>query len=298
MTPTPRSTPLPPLPTPIPVGSTNNPLHLKIVAPQTTESLGRAQPAIDSAISDLEAAMLEATDLTVAVELVENDAEALAALCDSVSGTVSAAWLGGLAAMAADARACGSPALEVQRGTRSSATTGDEAVLVVATDSEITGAGDLSEKAFCRLGYTDPFTWLIPSLMLRVAGVMPDALASVTDYNDPAQMVRAVSDGTCDAAGMAASAFAALPASVRISVRTLDQSITIPYAVLVYPVQLPLGEQQKLTDALISIGNGSRAEVLAALVPQDQVLAISDSDLAGLRSFLNRAGVDLAQLGQ
>ena len=296
---TPRSTPLPPLPTSVPLGSTGNPLHLVIVAPSALEGAGAtAGASTDTAVSDLEAALLEESDLTVAIDLVETDAEALSALCASVADTVSAAWLSGLGAMTAEARNCGSVVLQVERGTRSNAATGDVAALVVASDSPITSAGDLTEKTFCRLGVADQFSWLIPTLMLRAAGVSPDALTAVLDYTDPNEMVRAVADGTCDAAGIALSEYNDLRVSARSSVKLLDQSITIPYAVLVYPAELPLGEQHQLTDALVAIGNGTRADLLTPLVKQDQLLAAAPADFSSLRSFLSRAKVDLAQLGQ
>ncbi len=300
---TPRSTPLPPLPTAIPLGSTGNPLHLVIVAPSALEAASApanaaATEAVDPTISDLEAALLEQTDLTVAVELVETDAEALAALCDSVTGTISAAWLSGLGALTAEARNCGSVVLQVERGTRSNATTGDAAALVVASASPITGAGDLSERTFCRLGVTDPYSWLIPTLMLRAAGVSPDDLVAVVDYTDPNEMVRAVATGDCDAAGIAVSAYNDLRVSARSSTKLLIQSPTIPYAVLVYPAEFPLGEQQRLTDALIAIGNGTRADLLVPLVDQDQLLAATLADFSSLRTLISRAGIDLAQLGQ
>lgn len=299
---TPRSTPLPPLPTAIPFGSAGNPLHLVIVAPSALQaadsSAAAATETVDSTVSALESALHDETDLTVAVELVETDAQALTSLCDSVTGTISAAWLSGLGAMTAEARNCGSPVLQVERGTRSNATTGESAALVVASDSAITSAGDLSEKTFCRLGVTDAYSWLIPMLMLRAAGVSPDSLKAVLDYTDPNEMVRAVADGTCDAAGIALSEYNDLRVSARSSVKLLDQSTEIPYAVLVYPAEFPLGEQQKLTDALIAIGNGTRADLLAPLVDQDQLLAAAPADFSSLRTLISRAGIDLAQLGQ
>ncbi len=248
----------------------------------------------------MEAALLEQSDLTVAVELVETDAEALAALCDSVTGTISAAWLSGLGALTAEARNCGTMVLQVERGTRSSATTGDAAALVVASSSDapITSASDLTDKTFCRLGVADPYSWLVPMLMLRAAGVSPDELAAVVDYTDPNEMVRDVANGTCDAAGIAVSAYNDLRVSARSSVKLLSQSPEIPYAVLVYPVEFPLGEQQKLTDALIAIGNGTRADLLTPLVGQDQLLAAAPADFSSLRTLISRAGIDLAQLGQ
>ena len=86
-------------------------------------------------------------------------------------------------------------------------------------------------------------------------------------------------------------------ASARLSIRTLQQSATIPFEVLVTPPQLSFADQQQLSNALIAIGNGTRAGALKPLLNQDQVIVASDDDLGALRSFLSGAGIDLAQAG-
>ena len=79
--------------------------------------------------------------------------------------------------------------------------------------------------------------------------------------------------------------------------RTLQESVTIPYGVLLYPASLPLGERELLTTAMIAIGNGSRSGALAPLLAQDALVAATDEDFASLRQFINRAGIDLAHAG-
>ncbi|MEP7292708.1 MAG: PhnD/SsuA/transferrin family substrate-binding protein [Chloroflexota bacterium] len=296
LTPTPRSTALPPVPTAIPVGSLDNPLLMKIVQPQTT----RPRQAITSASENLQAALLEETGLTVLVEVVESDAEALAALCDSPKGDVTVAWLSGLAYAAAFAQECGTAALQVQRGARSSAATGDEARIIVNRAVDVSSVGDLSEHSFCRLNLTlsDIYSWLIPSLMLDTAGVSATDLDAVNDYDDAETLIAAVASGDCDAAGISASQYEELAnAEARASIRTLQESVTIPFAVLLYPVELPLGQQAQLTSALVAIGNGSRSGTLSPLLDQDELSAVTDDDLSALRQFINRAGINLAQAG-
>ncbi len=294
LTPTPRSTPLPPLPTQIPLGSADNPLHMEIVAPQGSPR------ASSSAVGDLEQALLDEMQMTVSIDLVANDAEALSALCGSPDGTISVAWLSGLGYAAAYAQDCGMAALQVQRGERSSGSTGDESVIVVNSRLDISAIGDLQGHSFCRLGYSDLYSWLVPSLMMGAGGVQSaDALKSVQDYEDSAALVDAVASGDCDAAGIAASQYDDLVgADVRSKVRKLQQSATIPYMVLVVPSELPLGQQEQLSDALVAIGNGTRADTLKPLLNQDQLVAVTDNDLGSLRAFVNRAGIDLAQAGE
>ncbi len=287
ITPTPRSTPLPPIPTDIPLGSTRNPLHLMMVKPQ-----GDDQPS-DSSMSDLQAALLSSTQMTVTVDLADADAAALTALCASPAGTVTAVWLSGVAYAAAYAQNCGTALLQVQRGS----VEGDQAHIVVKSGSGLSAAADLTDHTFCRLSYTDLYSWLVPSLMLEGAGVSAGSLKSITDYDTVSALLGAVASGDCDAAGIAGSEFDAASASLRSGLRTLQQSVTIPYAVLVVPPELPLAQQQQLSDALIAIGNGTQSDLLQPLLQQDHIVAVTDSDLESLRSFISRAGIDLAQAG-
>lgn len=293
LTPTPRSTPLPPVPTTIPLGSEDNPLHLQIVAPSSSSRL------VSSAVDDLQVALLEDTELNVVVDLVDTDAEALAALCDSTAGTITAAWLNGLAYAAAYDQDCGTAALQVERGERSSASTSDQSLIIVRSNLGVEGIGDLVDHTFCRLGYSDFYSWLVPSMMLKAGGISSAAqFDEVKDYDDPAAMIDDVASGDCDAAGISAQDYENyVGVTTRSRIRTLDQSVEIPYLVLVLPPQLPLAQQDDLTNALVSIANGSRAGVLAPLLDQDQLFVVTDDELSSLRGFISRAGIDLAQAG-
>lgn len=291
LTPTPRSTPLPPVPTTVPVGETDNPLLMKFVVENSR--------AVASAIDDLQQALLEESGLTVTVERVDSDAEALAALCDSPKGDVTVAWLSGLAYAAAYAQNCGTAQLQIQRGERANAVNGDESLIIITEDLEAESVGDLADTVFCRLSYDDLYSWLIPSLMLRSGGITPSSLKVINDYGDDAEtMVEDVATGDCDAAGISASQFESLPnTTVRSALSTLQESVTIPFAVLVYPVDLPLGQREALTNALVAIGNGTRGTMLEPLLDQDEITAVTDEELSSLRNFFERAGIDLAQAG-
>lgn len=291
LTSTPRSTALPPVATAVPLGAADNPIRMAFVVEDSR--------AVTSAITDLEAALLEESGLNVIIERVDTDAEALAALCASPNGDVTVAWLNGVAYAAAYAQGCGTAQLQIQRGERASAVSGDEARIIVRANLEAGSVGDLAETEFCRLGYDDLYSWLIPSLMLRSAGVTSTALEVINDYGDDAEtMLADVVAGTCDAAGISASQFEALAdAAIRSGARTLQESVTVPFAVLLYPEQLSLGERTALTDALVALGNGTRSTLLEPLLDQDEVIIASDDDFSSLRNFLNRAGIDLAEAG-
>ena len=307
ITPTPRSTALPPIPTSIPLGTKANPIHIIFVMPQnpasqpTVSSDATAEVTDESAPSSvasaLEKGLLDTTQMTVSVEVVNSDAESLSALCASPKGKVSAAWMGGLAYAAAFAQTCGSAALELQRGSGTSASTGDQARIITGA-ADISTVADLAKHTFCRLGYADIFSWLLPSLMIHDAGLADTDLKTINDYTDASQMIDDLAAGKCDAIGISGAQFDALvSSSTKASLHTLQQSSLIPFEVLVMPPQLPLAQQQELTSALIAIGSGSRADTLKPLLNQNQLVAVSDGDLSGLRTFVSGAGIDLSQAG-
>ena len=97
LTPTPRSTPLPALPTAVPIGSAELPLQMVI-------PLSVAGAKADTIA--VQAALLEKSGLNVSIVVVEREADALAAVC-SAGAQPSVAWLGGLAFVAAHQRDCG-----------------------------------------------------------------------------------------------------------------------------------------------------------------------------------------------
>ncbi len=290
LTPTPRSTALPPVPTTMPVGSEANPLHMKIVSPS-----GSSQ-GFGVAISAVEKLLLDSTQISVSIELVETDAEALAALCASPNGTVTTAWLGGLAYEAAKAEGCGSAALQVERGQNDSSSAGDEARIVVHASLDVQTIADLAGHSFCRLGYTDPLAWMVPAMMLKEGGVAAADLKEIRDYSDAKAMVDDVAAGTCDAAAIANNEFDPTT-STRTSIRTLQQSVTIPYAVFVVPPEVPPARAQALVSALISVGNGTQADTLKLLLQQESLVVVDDSDFAALHNLISGAGIDLAQAG-
>src|SRR5262245_2491471 len=96
-TPTPISTPLPAIPTAVPVGlSEGNPLQIVI---KQFEPMGAAR----NDAARFQSALADASGLFIEITLVEREAEALAALCNSSGGQVSVAWLDGVGYMAATA---------------------------------------------------------------------------------------------------------------------------------------------------------------------------------------------------
>lgn len=285
LSPTPRSTSLPPIDTPVAVGSADNAVRMVFVLRDSV----RSERAIDEAMDELEAALLEESGLSVQVERMETDAQAVAALCGSLDGTVTVAWLNGIAYSAAHAQNCGESALQAERG----GSTTERAILVANADSGIASVADLANANFCRVSAADFYSWLMPSILMALEAFDPAELRTITDYEDVPALLDAVAAGDCDAAGVSERDFETLS---NREVIALAGGVEVPISVLTYPGAFPLGQRQQLTDALIAIGNGSRAALLEPLLDQDAIVEVDTGDLNAIRSVLTRAGVDLAAI--
>ena len=279
----PRSTPLPAVPTVIPPGAEGNAIRMAIRA------VGPAADAA-SAAADLEAALLERAGLIVEVQLVERYAEGLAALCGSAGGQVAAAWLNAPTYAAARAQNCGFPALQVERD----GATGMAGSIIVSAGSRQQGLQQLSGSTFCRLGYDDFYSWLAPSLVIRANGLQPsNTPLEIEEQENISALIEAVAVGDCDAAAVPADA-----AEEADSVKVIETTIPFPYAVLMLPVEMPLGQRQALVDTLTAIaGDSTEAVTLRSLLAQDELQPATVDDFDDLMDFFTSTGLDFAQLG-
>lgn len=289
---TPISTPLPPIATQAPSGSDDNPLTVLLRPSGSTTATRTASNRLADALS-------EQTGLTVEVATAATDAEALAALCDSVGGVVNVAWMSGVAVAAAEAQGCGTPALALVRGTGARAATGEAVQLVTREDGNYGSVASLADNAtLCRISYDDVLTWLVPTLILRRAGVEPTAIDDVADYEDVDLLLAAVADGDCDAAGVPESALDDADADVRNALTVLGESAAMPYGVLIYPVEMPLAEREALEAALFDLmADEDAGEPLRDLLDADALERVDGGDFDALREFVEDAGVDLARMG-
>jgi phosphonate transport system substrate-binding protein len=296
LTPTPRSTPLPVVATAVPAGAEENPLQM-VIRPDGSMSAAR------SAIADFEAAVLEKSGITIKVELVERYAEALGALCDSSGGQVTVAWLNGASYIAANARNCGTPILQVERGTRRDAKTGEAASIIVNGEANISTLSALRGKDFCRISYDDFYTWFAPSLILKANGLNPlTDVGSVSDQADIPAVINAVAAGDCDAAGIPAGALTEFADKLGDSAENVEVLTTtdaaFPFAILMIPSDIQLGTRIALNDALVTLSEDSTTAVkMRALLGQNAILPVTTDDFHDLSDFVGSTRLDFSQLG-
>jgi hypothetical protein len=133
----------------------------------------------------------------------------------------------------------------------------------------------------------------LPDLLLDIANVQP---LSVIDKADPRDLVSAIANNECAGGMLSADQLATLDIT---GVTIGQRSITFPYGVVMYPLEVELGIQLRLNEVLPQMAQDPIAgRPLRLLIGQDALLPIRNADLADLNRFIDTTGYDLSQLGR
>lgn len=246
---TPISTPLPDVPTAIPAGfDSDNPLQLVIV-PADLEGATANE-------AEFEALLAERSGIVVDVLLVETNQEALTLLCNSDRGTVSAAWLDGFGYIAASYQECGLALLGIDRGVDDQSNTGEAGLLLANIEFAETGISSLTTRPFCRINYSDAYSWFIPTLIFGQAEIDVSTLEVVVDKIDYARIITDIATGECAAGGVPRSAWElAIDTTPALAdtVTVLAESPEFAHGVVVFPFASSLEVINAVVDALITL---------------------------------------------
>jgi ABC-type phosphate/phosphonate transport system substrate-binding protein len=135
--------------------------------------------------------------------------------------------------------------------------------------------------------------------MMRANGIEPGSdLGEVLDFGTQREMINAVVEGDCDAAGISEADYDGLSGTIRDELSLIETTPPFPYAVLVYPLSLPLGERIRLDNALLAVDidpDGSAA--MRPFLGQDGLTRADDDAFEIFRDYLDTTGYDFAQLG-
>lgn len=322
VSPTPRATPLPDVPPVAPLGSEQRPLSLVFVLPEADQSAGAS-----AVRQDLETWLLDELGLSVTVAFVENESEALRAVCTGTGdGTPAAAWMSAFSAMAAESGCNAEPALAVVRGTGTRA--------AVGTAVEIVGRAGLASldalrgQAMCRATGEDDLTaWIYPSLLLTGAGVSPftDMLAP-QEYDTAVDVIRAIYTGDCAAAALPPGAYddalddlegatadrEELEAAVTVlrpagdvtppqgaSWSGYDANV-VPYDTLVFPPSgmLPTELRAQIVTALSDYAESRDGQALLRdFLNASGIITVEAADYGAFRAAVNQAHWDMTFAG-
>gem|GEM_PF-2983082 len=320
--PTPLSTPLAYIATPIPAGFPENPLQLVLVPANREEA--------EAQIESLEARILEASDVNVKIVLADRTAEAVTALCRSGLDVVSAVWVDSLGYASARAQECGTPVLRVEYGEGRSASFGREMVILYARRIEGNALSDSAGRTFCRLGYDDLFSWVLPTLAYSNANVALDSFSRVRDFETYEEMFPSFTNAQCDVTAMPADVYNAFVESdtdgIGGQLRVVFRSIEWTSGVMFVSPLLSLDKQERLIEAFLTFSRLESAEATPA--PDDEeetpspdsestplpneaattllqpflgagrVVRALPNDFSSLNGFLDATNINFAGLGQ
>lgn len=178
--------------------------------------------------------------------------------------------------------------------------TGSPVLILLNRDLGTENIGAVQGRTFCRLGYDDFETWLLPSLLLIANDIDPlNDPGRVDDYDTPELLVSAVAEGRCDAAGLTQDMYDALESSLVDDLRVAAVSAEIPYAILMYPLPVQLGVRLSLNELFIELAveEDGAGQSLRWLLGQAAVMPVDESMLAEFESFLQATGLNFEQLG-
>jgi phosphonate transport system substrate-binding protein len=271
------------------LGTEKNPIVWVFVPSGETERVtAGAQSVVD---------LLEAeTGLFFEVRLATEYAGAIEAMCADPAEAHMSSLATFAYVMAAD-RGCAEAAmLSVRFGSPTY-----NGQFLVRTDSGITDLSQLNGKTFCRPDPLSTSGWVIPSIMLKGAGVDPDTgLAEVVDAGSHDAVAAGVYDGTCDVGATY------VDARTRIEEQypdVMEQTVVIalepdiPNDGVQFQTSVPQELRDKIVAGLLAVAaTDEGAEALNTAYQWEELMEADDSYYDAFRQILQAAGVSAESL--
>jgi len=238
----------------------------------------------------------EETGLFFDVKVATEYAGAIEAMCADPAEAHMSSLATFAAVMAAD-RGCAEAALlSVRYGSPTY-----NGQFLVRADSGITDISQLAGKTFCRPDPLSTSGWVIPSIMLKGAGVDPDTgLAEVVDAGSHDAVAAAVYDGTCDVGATYVDARSRIEEDYP---DVMEQTVVIALEPDIPNdgVQFQTSVPQELRDQIVAglLAIAATEEGVAALdtaYQWEELIEADDSFYDAFRQILQAAGVSAEDL--
>lgn len=316
-TPTLRSTALPTVASPVPVGVPDNPIKIAFVGELTTARrtlLTTLSEALTNELSNFRLGYYDG--ITVEFIAVESQQKALQLLCTAHDTVV---LVDAFTYIAAENRCGAIPTFQVENGTGSSARRGTSFELVVNTRivpnlTNLTGR----DRRFCAISLESDTGFIYPALALRQYNIDlldSEAIEIVTEgFENDEEMVKGLAGGAnqriCESAALPVGRFEEildnLPEDEQDDLQDvglftsneITQWPVIPNDVLVFPPEnlLPEFLRAEIVNAIAAIvsDKGEANDDLKTLFGYDDFVAVTPDDFAEFRTWLRTIGWNMA----
>jgi phosphonate transport system substrate-binding protein len=271
------------------LGTEENPIIWVFVPSGETER-------VTAGAESVAALLQEETGLYFDVKIATEYAGAVEAMCADPPEAHMSSLATFAAVMAAD-RGCSKAAmLSVRYGSPTY-----NGQILVRKDSGIAQLSDLAGKTFCRPDPLSTSGWVIPSIMLRGAGVDPDTgLAEVVDAGSHEAVAAAVFDGTCDAGATYVDARTRIEEDYPA---VMDETVVIavepdiPNDGVQFQTSLSQELRDKIVQGLLAVAATEEGvEALDTAYQWQELIEADDTAYDPFRQILQAAGVSAEDL--
>ncbi len=173
--------------------------------------------------------------------------------------------------------------------------------ILVRADSGITSLADLEGKSFCRPDPLSTSGWVIPSIMLRGAGVDPDTgLSEVVDAGSHDAVAAGVYSGDCDAGATYVDARTRIEEDypdVMEETVIIAVEPDIPNDGVQFQTSMPQELRDQIVEGLLAIVETEEGqEALGTAYQWEELTRADDSYYDAFRQILQAAGVSAEDL--
>jgi phosphonate transport system substrate-binding protein len=173
--------------------------------------------------------------------------------------------------------------------------------LLVRADSGITDISELGGKTFCRPDPLSTSGWVIPSIMLKGAGVDPDSgLAEVVDAGSHDAVAAGVYNGDCDVGATYVDARSRIEEDypdVMEETVVIAVEPDIPNDGVQFQSAVPQETRDQIVDGLLAIAATEEGvEALNTAYQWEELIEADDSYYDAFRQILQAAGVSAEDL--
>lgn len=263
------------VPTLAPVGFPSNPLQLLIV-PADPDAAADLE-------TDLETILLQATNVSIDVVIVEQPTEIVQAICTSfrLEENIAAGWVDGVTYATLFEQRCGAGTVQYARNDD----TREMGVLLANRNFTGSSVAVLSQRPICRISRTDYHSWVALSLLMYSVGIDPATLETI-DFDDTDTLLQAIDDGDCGSGMVAQAVWDSWNDENENRLDENSFTVGMPLGILVLPFAAPESARLAITAGLSDFDEAAVLEaIVAASAPEADATAEATDEVAAVPSI-------------